>query len=149
MRTHNSYCARSEYHTQLAKMSFDEIFDLTAGVYFHFYNIFVFYYLETFFVVFSFSPSRPFPLKGGPRQPSLGTACASAFPRRGEDECSTMERLSLFVCLLVFPEALHLETLRPLLLRATDMEGNKPPTVQYSTVQYSTAQHSTAQHSTA
>ena len=33
------YCpkkARSEYHTQLAKMSFDEIFDLTAGVYFHF-----------------------------------------------------------------------------------------------------------------
>ena len=27
---------RSEYHTQLAKMSFDEIFDLTAGVYFHF-----------------------------------------------------------------------------------------------------------------
>ena len=29
--------ARSEYHTQLAKMSFDEIFDLTAGVYyFHF-----------------------------------------------------------------------------------------------------------------
>ena len=25
-----------EYHTQLAKMSFDEIFDLTAGVYFHF-----------------------------------------------------------------------------------------------------------------
>ena len=31
--------ARSEYHTQLAKMSFDEIFDLTAGVYFNFYNI--------------------------------------------------------------------------------------------------------------
>ena len=30
--------ARSEYHTQLAKMSFDEIFDLTAGV--HFYFIF-------------------------------------------------------------------------------------------------------------
>ena len=27
------------YHTQLAKMSFDEIFDLTAGVYFNFYNI--------------------------------------------------------------------------------------------------------------
>ena len=24
-----------EYHTQLAKMSFDEIFDLTAGVYFY------------------------------------------------------------------------------------------------------------------
>ena len=39
MRTHNSENARSEYHTQLAKMSFDEIFDLTAGVYFHFYNI--------------------------------------------------------------------------------------------------------------
>ena len=36
MRTHNSQYARSEYHTQLAKMSFDEIFDLTAGVYFHF-----------------------------------------------------------------------------------------------------------------
>ena len=31
--------ARSEYHTQLAKMSFDKIFDLTAGVYFNFYNI--------------------------------------------------------------------------------------------------------------
>ena len=31
--------ARSEYHTQLAKMSFDEIFDLTAGVYFNFYSI--------------------------------------------------------------------------------------------------------------
>ena len=28
-----------EYHTQLAKMSFDEIFDLTAGVHFNFYNI--------------------------------------------------------------------------------------------------------------
>ena len=26
----------SENHTQLAKMSFDKIFDLTAGVYFHF-----------------------------------------------------------------------------------------------------------------
>ena len=26
----------SEYHTQLAKMNFDKIFDLTAGVYFHF-----------------------------------------------------------------------------------------------------------------
>ena len=36
MRTHNPYYARSEYHTQLAKMSFDKIFDLTAGVYFHF-----------------------------------------------------------------------------------------------------------------
>ena len=31
---------RSEYHTQLAKMSFDKIFDLTAGVYFNFYNMF-------------------------------------------------------------------------------------------------------------
>ena len=31
--------ARSEYHTQLAKMSFDKIFDLTAGVYFNFFNI--------------------------------------------------------------------------------------------------------------
>ena len=28
-----------EYHTQLAKMSFDKMFDLTAGVYFYFYNI--------------------------------------------------------------------------------------------------------------
>ena len=27
------------YHTQLAEMSFDEIFDLTAGVFFFFYNI--------------------------------------------------------------------------------------------------------------
>ena len=26
-----------EYHTQLAKMSFDKIFDLAAGVYFHFF----------------------------------------------------------------------------------------------------------------
>ena len=33
--------SRSEYHTQLAKMSFDEIFDLTAGVYFYFYNIYM------------------------------------------------------------------------------------------------------------
>ena len=30
--------ARSEYHTQLAKMSFDEIFELTAGVYVHVHN---------------------------------------------------------------------------------------------------------------
>ena len=28
--------ARSEYHTQLAKMSFDKIFDLLDGVYFNF-----------------------------------------------------------------------------------------------------------------
>ena len=28
--------ARSEYHTQLVKMRFDKIFDLTAGVNFHF-----------------------------------------------------------------------------------------------------------------
>ena len=32
---------RSEYHTQLAKMGFDEIFDLTAGVYFNLYNMHV------------------------------------------------------------------------------------------------------------
>ena len=32
------YDAQSEYHTQLAKMNFDRIFDLTAGVYFYFYN---------------------------------------------------------------------------------------------------------------
>ena len=38
MRTHNPSYARSEYHTQLAKMIFDTIFDLTAGVYFYFYN---------------------------------------------------------------------------------------------------------------
>ena len=38
MRTHTQQYARSEYHTQLAKMSFDKIFDLTAGVYFY-YNI--------------------------------------------------------------------------------------------------------------
>ena len=31
--------ARSEYHTQLAKMSFDKILDLTVGVYFYFYTI--------------------------------------------------------------------------------------------------------------
>ena len=35
MRTHTQYYARSEYRTQLAEMSFDEIFDLTAGVYFY------------------------------------------------------------------------------------------------------------------
>ena len=28
--------ARSEYHTQLAKMSFDKIFDLIAGAFFFF-----------------------------------------------------------------------------------------------------------------
>ena len=32
------YYIRTEYHTQLAKMSFDKIFDLTGGVYFYFYN---------------------------------------------------------------------------------------------------------------
>ena len=32
-------CARSQYHTQVAKTSFDKIFDLTAGMYFCFYNI--------------------------------------------------------------------------------------------------------------
>ena len=37
MRTNNPQYARSEYHTQLAKMSFDKIFDLTAGVYFNFF----------------------------------------------------------------------------------------------------------------
>ena len=31
--------ARWEYHAQLAKMSFDEMFDLTAGVYFYFYDV--------------------------------------------------------------------------------------------------------------
>ena len=39
MRIHNPQYARSEYHTQLAKIIFDKIFDLTAGVYFDFYNI--------------------------------------------------------------------------------------------------------------
>ena len=33
---------RSEYHTQLAKMSFDKIFDFKAGVYFNFFNILVY-----------------------------------------------------------------------------------------------------------
>ena len=42
MRTHTQYYARSEYNTQLAKMSFDKNFNLTAGVYFYFYNIRVF-----------------------------------------------------------------------------------------------------------
>ena len=36
MRIHTQYYARWEYHTQLANMSFDEIFDLTAGVYLYF-----------------------------------------------------------------------------------------------------------------
>ena len=39
MRTHNPQYARSEYHTQLAKTSFEKILDLTAGVCFHFHNI--------------------------------------------------------------------------------------------------------------
>ena len=30
---------RSEYNTQLAKMSFGKIFDLTTGVYFYSYNV--------------------------------------------------------------------------------------------------------------
>ena len=34
-----SYETGTMLHTQLAKMSFDKIFDLTAGVYFNFYNI--------------------------------------------------------------------------------------------------------------
>ena len=38
MRIHSSGYARSEYHTQLPKVSFDKIFDLTAGVYLYFYN---------------------------------------------------------------------------------------------------------------
>ena len=37
--------ARSENHTQLAKMSFDEIFDLTAGAYLYFYNILVYFFI--------------------------------------------------------------------------------------------------------
>ena len=39
MRTHTPSYARSGYHTQLAKTSFDEILDLTAGAYFNFQNI--------------------------------------------------------------------------------------------------------------
>ena len=39
MMTHTQQHARSEYHTQQAKMSFDETFDLTAGgVYTHFFS---------------------------------------------------------------------------------------------------------------
>ena len=37
--------ARSEYHTQLAKMSFDKIFDLAAGVYFRFSKYILFEYV--------------------------------------------------------------------------------------------------------
>ena len=40
-----SYDMRSEYHTQLAEMSFDKIFDLTAGVYF-----FIFYNMHCVFI---------------------------------------------------------------------------------------------------
>ena len=36
VRTRNPQRARLEYHTQLAKMSSDKFFDLTAGVYFYF-----------------------------------------------------------------------------------------------------------------
>ena len=35
MRTHTQRYARSEYHTPLSKMSFDDVLDLTAGVYFN------------------------------------------------------------------------------------------------------------------
>ena len=45
MRTHTHYYARSEYHTQLANTSFDEIFDLTAGVYFFEFFIYCMYIL--------------------------------------------------------------------------------------------------------
>ena len=38
MRTHTQQYGRSQYHTQLAKLSFDEIFDLAAGV-----SVFLFY----------------------------------------------------------------------------------------------------------
>ena len=44
MRTHNPQYVRSEYYTQLAKMSFDKMFDLTAGVYFNFFDIPQFYW---------------------------------------------------------------------------------------------------------
>ena len=41
MRTHNPQYARSEYHTQLADMSFDEIIlDLTAGIYIFCYPLY-------------------------------------------------------------------------------------------------------------
>ena len=33
------YTIYTEYHAQLAKMSFDKKFDLTDGVYFYFYSI--------------------------------------------------------------------------------------------------------------
>ena len=35
-------------YTQLAKMSFDKIFDLTAGVYFNLYNIYIYIYIYIF-----------------------------------------------------------------------------------------------------
>ena len=41
MRTHIPEYARSEYHTQLANISLDKIFDLTTGVYFHFYDVYI------------------------------------------------------------------------------------------------------------
>ena len=40
------YIYRSEYHTQLAKMSFDKIFDLTAGVYFNIYSYNIYIYIS-------------------------------------------------------------------------------------------------------
>ena len=63
MRTHNPSYVRSEYHTHLAKMSFDKIFDLTAGVYFNFYNIHAgvnvsgFFFPSFFFSIFRCAPS--------------------------------------------------------------------------------------------
>ena len=39
MRTHTPYYARSEYHTQLANVRFDEIFDITAGVVFSLWTV--------------------------------------------------------------------------------------------------------------
>ena len=55
MRTHTPYYARSEDHTQLAKMSFDNIFDLTAGVHVYSYKI----YTEYISFLYSSSKERP------------------------------------------------------------------------------------------
>ena len=41
MRKHDWLYARFEYHTQLTKMSFEENFDLTAGGYLYFGNMFL------------------------------------------------------------------------------------------------------------
>ena len=46
MKTHNPHYARSDFYTHLAKMSFDKIFDLTAGVCFNNFDNFLYQFIN-------------------------------------------------------------------------------------------------------